>query len=315
MFVAARRITACCSVLAPGLDAPWVMSCFRIGVGAARLLLCIAGLLASVPAIHAQSGISGAEDPNSVLTNTVLTVPLQDYSIAGLVTHVPDAKAFKYGIALFPGYPSIMKLREEGGQPRFELGGNFLIRSRRHWLDRETLVISIDAPSDQWGSFSQQFRQNARYGGDVAALLAEAGRRYGVKDWTLVGTSEGSVSAFHVARMNPALAPRLILSASLFLSSGNGPGLSGTDWEGLAPRLLWVHHEEDPCAYTPYREALRYAQMTRSPLLAVRGGGPSRGAPCEARSAHGFVGVERATVLAMRSWVKTGVTPADVVGE
>ena len=315
MFVALRRLTVCDRTLVRAIAGWRAMRLTMIRVGATRLLLCIAILLASVPAVQAQTGVTGPEDPNSVLTNTVLTVPLQDYSIAGLVTHMPDAKAFKYGIALFPGYPSIMKLREEGGQPRFELGGNFLIRSRRHWLDEETLVISVDAPSDQWGSFSQRFRQNARYGADVAALLAEAGRRYGVKDWTLVGTSEGSVSAFHVARMNPALAPRLILSASLFLSSGNGPGLSGTDWEGLAPRLLWVHHEEDPCAYTPYREALRYAQMTRSPLLAVRGGGPSRGAPCEARSAHGFVGVERATVLAMRSWVKTGVTPADVVGD
>jgi hypothetical protein len=287
MFVDVRRLTVCDWTLVRAIAGWRAMRLTMVRVGVTHLLLCITILLASVPAVQAQTGVAGPEDPNSVLTNTVLTVPLQGYSIAGLVTHVPDAKAFKYGIALFPGYPSIMKLREEGGQPRFELGGNFLIRSRRHWLDRETLVISIDAPSDQWGSFSQQFRQNARYGGDVAALLAEAGRRYGVMDWTLVGTSEGSVSAFHVARMNRA----------------------------LAPRLLWVHHEEDPCAYTPYREALRYAQMTRSPLLAVRGGGPSRGAPCEARSAHGFVGVERATVLAMRSWVKTGVTPADVVGD
>ena len=32
---------------------------------------------------------------------------------------------------------------------------------------------------------------------DVAALLTEVGRRFGVEDWTFVGTSEGSVSAFH----------------------------------------------------------------------------------------------------------------------
>jgi pimeloyl-ACP methyl ester carboxylesterase len=208
-----------------------------------------------------------------------------------------------------------MKLHDDAGQPRFELGGNFLIRSRRHWLDEETLVIAIDAPSDQWSSFSHQFRQQPRYGADVAALLAEATRRYAVSDWTLVGTSEGSVSAFHVARMNPSLARRLILTSSLFLSSGRGPGLSGSNWEGTVPRLLWVHHESDPCVYTPYNSARKYAEMTRSPLLTVHGGGPWRGAPCEARSAHGYAGIERETVIAMRNWVKTGEVPRDLARE
>ena len=269
------------------------------------LLLPVAGL----PPARAQ-----AEDPNAAATNVVLTVPRKDYSIGGLVTHLPGAKVFKYGIALFPGYPGMMRLREEEGRIRFDLGGNFLIRSRRHWLDEETLVLSVDAPSDQWSTFSQQFREDPRYGEDVRALMAEAGQRYGISDWTLVGTSEGSISAFHVARMNPDLAQRVILTASVFVAGRNGPGLSGVGWDGPAKRLLWVHHEFDPCAYTPYRSAQQFAAKSRSPLLTVRGGGPAQGAPCEARSAHGFVGVEPETVLAMRSWVKTGVVPGDVAG-
>lgn len=50
----------------------------------------------------------------------------------------------------------------------------------------------------------------------------------------------------------------------------------------------------------------------RAPLLAVRGGGPERGPACMAFTAHGFVGVERETVLAMRGWVKTGAVPPDL---
>lgn len=280
--------------------------------GRLAILLAALGLIAVAPPAPAQSGDSAPVDPNSLMRNSLLTVAIQDYSISGLVTHSPQAKTFKYGIALFPGYPSVMKLREEDGQIRFALGGNFLIRSRRHWLDEETLVLAVDAPSDQWTSFSQQFRQQARYGADVAALLAEASRRYGVSDWTLVGTSEGTLSAFHAARMNPGLAQRVILSASLFLAGGNGPGLSGVNWEEMQARLLWVHHQDDGCRLTPYRSARQFAEMTRSPLVTVHGGGPARGSPCEAYAAHGFVGIERETVLAMRSWVKSGVTPPDV---
>ena len=275
----------------------------------------VVGMIAWRQPALGQTGGSAPGDPGSSVTNSVLTVAIKDYRISGLVTHLPEAKAFKYGIALFPGAPAIMKVREEGGQPRFELGGNFLIRSRRHWLDDETLVISVDAPSDQWSSFSQWFRREPRYGADVAALLAEASRRYAVKDWTLVGTSEGTVSAVHASRMNPGMAQRVILTASLFLAAGHGPGISGVDWDAIKARLLWVHHEDDGCRFTPYRSAREHAETTRAPLVTVRGGGAPRGAPCEAYERHGFVGIERETVLAMRSWVKTGVTPADVIKE
>jgi hypothetical protein len=280
-----------------------------------RVLAVIAGLITGLQPALGQTSVSAPGDPGSAITNSVLTVAIKDYSISGLVTHLPGAKGFKYGIVLFPGAPAIMKVREEGGQPRFELGGNFLIRSRRHWLDDETLVISVDAPSDQWAGFSQWFRQEPRYGAEVAALLAEASRRYAVTDWTLVGTSEGTVSAVHAARMNPGMAQRVILTSSLFLAAGHGPGISGVNWDAIKAKLLWVHHEDDGCRFTPYRSAQEHAETTRAPLVTVRGGGAPRGAPCEAYARHGFVGIERETVLAMRSWVKTGAAPADVIKE
>lgn len=234
------------------------------------------------------------------------------YSIAGLATRLEEAKALRYGIALFPGHPGILRLELENEQARYEMRGNFLVRSRRHWLDGETLVLVLDAPSDQWATFLQEFRASPRYGADVAALLAIASQKYGVADWTFVGTSEGSVSAFHAARMNPRLARRLILTSSLWRATRNGAGLSHADWSALNVPLLIVHHADDPCPFTAYRDAQRHAAMTRSPLLTVRGGGPPKGGACQAFTAHGFVGVERAVVQAMRSWARTGVAPADV---
>src|SRR3990172_5537657 len=195
---------------------------------------------------YGQTTDATAGDPSLSPSNEIVTVAVQDYTVSGLVTRLREPKAFKYGIALFSGHPGIMKLHEENGQPRFELRGNFLVRSRDHWLDDETLVLVVDAPSDQWATFTQQFR--------------ETPRRYGIKDWTFVGTSEGSISAFHAARMNPALARRVILTSSVFASSRNGPGLSGVAWEDLKAPLLWVHHEDDPCMYTSYRDAQPFAE-------------------------------------------------------
>jgi hypothetical protein len=253
-----------------------------------------------------------ATDPNVANPTQVVTVNRDGYTIAGLVTHLEGAKGFKYGVALFPGYPGIMKLTAEDGRIRFELGGNFLVRSRRQWLDDETLVAVVDAPSDQWATFRQVFRETPRYGADVAALIAEISGKFGIQDWTFVGTSEGSVSAYHAGRMNPAIARRVILTASVVRASRGGPGLSALQSGELRPSLLWVHHAEDPCEYTLYSEAAALARRSGAPLVTVRGGGPGRGDPCMAFTAHGFVGVERLAVLAMHSWIKTGVVPADV---
>lgn len=269
-------------------------------------------LLSALQLAHGHTADAAGGDRDLSHPDRVVTVTREGYTISGLVTRLREAKAFKHGVALYPGYPGIMRLREENGQPRFGLGGNFLVRSRRHWLDHDTLVVAVDAPSDQWATFLQGFRESPRYGSNVAALLDETARRFGVEDWTFVGTSEGSVSAFHAARMNRALARRVILTSSLFRPTRNGPGLSWANWECLAAPLLWVHHENDPCEYTPYREAQRFAEGSHSPLVTVRGGGPWRGNACEAFSAHGFAGIEAETVAAMRSWVNTGATPRDV---
>ena len=260
----------------------------------------------------ALQALAQTNDSNLVNPTQIVTAKRDGYTISGLVTHLEGAKGFKYGVALFPGHPGIMRLREEDGRLTFEMVGNFLVRSRRQWLDEETLVAVIDAPSDEWTNFSQRFRETPRYGADVAALLTEIGRRLAIEDWTLVGTSEGSISAFHAGRMNPTLARRVILTSSVIRAGRNGPGLSSVDYRELKPKLLWVNHEDDPCNFTLYSLVKAAAERSGAPLVTVRGGGPGRGDPCQAFSQHGFVGVERETVLAMRSWIKTGAVPADV---
>lgn len=268
----------------------------------------ISRLLAVILALAAGTAFAQTEE--------VLTVKREGYSISALATFQGTSGSQKRGIALFPGHPGIMKIQSgNDGTPRFELKGNFLVRTRRAWLDDETLVLSIDAPSDQWSTFYVRFRTTQRYGEDVAALLREAAQKYGVQEWTFIGTSEGSISAFHAARMNPALAKRLILTSSLFESTANGPGLaSSIELERLPAQTLWVHHVDDPCPYTPYREAQDFAKRSGKPLLTVRGGGGWRGERCQAFTAHGYAGVERETVAAMREWVKTGTAPAEVGG-
>ena len=47
----------------------------------------------------------------------IVTAKLDGHTIGALVTRLEQAKAFKHGIAIFPGHPGILKLHEENGQP------------------------------------------------------------------------------------------------------------------------------------------------------------------------------------------------------
>jgi pimeloyl-ACP methyl ester carboxylesterase len=260
----------------------------------------------------AQVAAAQGRDPNAALANEVIVAQLPGRSIAALVTHQPGAARFTHAIALFPGSPGYIDLRVEGGEPRFGLRGNFLIRARRHFIEESFLTAVIDAPSDEQGTFYHAFRETARYGEDIRAVVEAISRRFAVSDWTFIGTSEGSVSAAHAARMLPSEAKRVVLTASVVNPSGRGRGVEVNDIRQIRIPVLWVHHRNDPCKFTPYSRVRHYAEETKTALLTVTGAGEVRGGPCEAFSEHGFVGMEVKTIKAILSWIRTGTVPPDV---
>lgn len=253
--------------------------------------------------------LAGSAQAADGVSESLITAKFPDRSISALVTHFAEHDPFKRAIILMPGHPGIMKLQSP---EFFGLKGNFLIRSRRFWLDRETVVFSVDAPTDEWGSFTGRFRASDRYAADIRGLLQEIEKSFGKLPLVVVGTSEGSVSAYYAAR---ALGPdnvKVIFTSSLFNNSSNSPGLAALDFDDFKTPMLWVHHTDDPCRWTPFWQAQRYAEKTRSPLIAVKSTQTGRGNPCEAFSQHGYVGVEEETVRAMKHWVVNGIA-ADVV--
>jgi pimeloyl-ACP methyl ester carboxylesterase len=272
--------------------------------------LMFGALLASLPdSVHAQGK---GKDPNSAFANEMIVAQLPGRSIAALVTHRPGAAKFTHAIALFPGSPGYMNLRVEDGEIRYGLRGNFLVRARRHFLDAGFLTVVVDAPSDSQVNFWHSYRASERYGEDVKAVVEAVAKKFGALDWTFVGTSEGSVSAAHAARMLPSHAKRVVLTSSLVMPGAQGSGLRVSDITPIAIPLLWVHHRSDPCKYTQYSRVKSYAGETSTPLVTVTGVGDRRGDPCEAFTEHGFVGMEVKVIRAIQSWIATGQVPPDV---
>ncbi len=245
---------------------------------------------------------------DDALIESVLTATLPERSISALVTQLATHTEFKRAILLMPGSPGIMKI--ESAQ-RFNQKGNFLIRTRTLWLDAQTLVLSVDAPSDEWRGFSGHFRATPRYAEDIRGLEREIVKTYGPLPIVVVGTSEGSVSAYYVAGALTQTDVRVIFSSSLFNYSNNSQGLAGLDFDTMKMPMLWVHHANDGCRYTPYWLAKRLAEKTRTPLITVTSSQTGHGDICGPFAPHGYIGVEEQTVRAMKAWIVDG-TVADV---
>ncbi|MGH8641540.1 MAG: hypothetical protein ACRET6_07505 [Burkholderiales bacterium] len=261
--------------------------------------------------VHAQ-GKGKGKDPNLAFANEMIVAQLPGRSIAALVTHRPGATKFTHGIALFPGSPGWIELRVEDGQVQYGMRGNFLVRARRHFLEDGYLTAVIDAPSDQQPNFHQSHRETPRYGEEVRAIIEAVSKKYGALDWTFIGTSEGSVSAVHAARMAAPPAQRVVLTSSVVFPGPRGRGVEAGQVKQLKIPLLWVHHRRDPCKFTPYYRVKSYAEETGTPLVSVTGAGDTRGNPCEAFSEHGFVGTEVKVIGAILAWISTGQVPPDV---
>ncbi len=203
---------------------------------------------------------------------------------------------------LFPGGGGNIRLRNDGGQIRFG-PNNFLVRSRGEFVKNGVIAVVFDAPSDQQSGMDDNFRLGDQHSVDVAAVIADLKKRFPSLPFFAVGTSRGTVSAASIGRRMPDILAGTVLTASLFLPGKRAgqQGLSGFDFSSIKSRVLFAHHTQDGCNYTPYRDAAALAE--RFALISVSGGQPAQSAPCEALSEHGFQGRESGTVEAIVNWM------------
>jgi pimeloyl-ACP methyl ester carboxylesterase len=189
-----------------------------------------------------------------------------------------------------------------------KLQGNFLLRTRQRWVREGFLVAIADRPSDRAGGL-WNFRTTAEHAADVRAVIVALRETARAPVW-LVGTSMGSLSAANAAaRLADGGPDGVVLTSSV-------TGTSRLSYEttlhaGLrdirVPTLV-VHHKDDGCRASPHSGAeaiLRaLAQAPAKDLLAFEGGSPPISHPCEAKAAHGYLGIEAKVVEAIGAWIR-----------
>jgi hypothetical protein len=246
--------------------------------------------------------------PLPAAAEEIVTLRTRDGVTQSFLLSAPAQQPFAVAL-LFPGSYGNINLRTEDGEIKFG-AGNFLVRSRQLFVDGGVATAVMDAPSDEARGMADWFRLGDKHAAYIAAVVAELRKRYADAPIFLVGTSRGTVSAAAAGR---ALADRVagvVLTATLFVASRSGQGLSGFDFTTIRAPVLLVHHVDDGCRETPYRSAKSLSE--KFPLITVRSGDPSRSDPCEAFSAHGFLGKEPPTVGAIVNWMLKKPYPANI---
>jgi hypothetical protein len=262
-----------------------------MGAGLHRIALWLAAGLAACT-LAAFGPIASAAP-----SETIVRLPSEGGSTLPYLLGQDDARPPLAVAILFTGGAGVVGLLTRGiPHP----GANFLVRSRGLFLEQGIATAVIDVPTDT-ALLTDAIRMSARHAHDVEAVVADLGRRFPGVPVHLVGTSRGTVSAAHAGAASGDRIAGVVLTSTIFNASRGGAGLASFDYASIRAPLLFVHHTEDACAVTPYAPAEALGRT--HPLVSVSGGAPARSDPCEAFSAHGYLGVEAPTVAAIGHWI------------
>lgn len=179
---------------------------------------------------------------------------------------------------------------------------NFLLRVLPRLTEQGFAVAVVDAPSDQRAGMDWQFRSDATHAKDIAAIVAMLKARLPVPLW-LIGTSNGSISAAAgAAAVGPPLVAGVVLTSSVWVR-----GMGQVAAERIKVPVLIVHNEDDGCFASPFAMVGAFrARLSAAPsvMFIPVSGGSSRGAPCEAMSPHGYLGIEDRVVPQIVAWIR-----------
>jgi hypothetical protein len=263
----------------------------RLGLITACLGIC--ALLLAAPAAADEARIELPTRPG--VTERVLVTPPEGPPVASLI--------------LFTGGDGMLFSRDSDGQLKLK-GLNFLIRSRKKFAAAGFFVASVDAPSDHPSGLGT-FRGSEEHARDIAILIAWLRQKAPVPVW-LVGTSNGTISAANAAARLKAGGPHgLVMTSSIVAQTRLTASVQAVvAVDEITLPTLFVHNRDDACVSTPFSYVAslmdRFTHARKKELIAVSGGSPPEGNPCEPLSRHGFIGLDDEVVGDIARWIKGG---------
>ncbi len=191
--------------------------------------------------------------------------------------------------------------------------GNFLVRTREQFASQGLMVAVLDAPSDHTDRMTAEFRISAAHAADISAVATFLKAQANVPVW-LVGTSMGTFSAAHGAIGAKGI-DGLVLTSTITrakpewkIAKSHSNGVASLPLGRISAPVLIVSHRKDGCDITPSADTpkltSRLTGAKKVEVVLLDGGDPAQSEPCQARSEHGFLGIEAQAVGRIATFIK-----------
>jgi hypothetical protein len=189
----------------------------------------------------------------------------------------------KYAVIFFPGGSGDVDPRREEGRLVYNLYDNFLLRSREFLVDEEFTTVTTNSTDEKER---------------IQAVIDDLRRRFPEAHIYLMGTSRGTLATM-------ALAGYLSDKVAGEIHTSSMQDIEYFDPRKYKNRHLIVHHQDDSCRKTPLYAAEASHRKYGTDIILMKGG-KSEGNECKAFAHHGFNGIERETIDAIKKWIKQG---------
>jgi len=234
----------------------------------------------------------------------VITIPTRDgVKLSYLLVQDPSAAPKAVAITFIGGLGALnLAKRAESGPVKFGPTTNYLVRIRERLVDADIADAIVDAPSDKLPQGMQdEFRLGADHLADIRAVIADLKKRFPGARIYLIGTSRGTISAAALAAKLGDSVQGVVLTSTVTNHDKMGEALSRFDFTTIKIPLLFIHHRDDGCVTSPYRNVERMSKTIT--LISVSGGDPPQSGPCDPQSPHGYFGRDAPVAQAMRNWI------------
>jgi pimeloyl-ACP methyl ester carboxylesterase len=193
---------------------------------------------------------------------------------------------------------------------------NFLVRTRNMFAAQGFMVAVVDAPSDQKDGMNAIFRMSPAHARDIEAVAAYLKQQADIPVW-LIGTSMGTFSA-----AGGAIAAKdvsgLVLTSTITrskpdwkIAQSHPDAVASMALSQISVPTLIVSHRDDECRSTPAAGAAKLkARLTNAAKVEIAlldGGAAAVSGPCEAKSQHGFLGIEAEAVDTIAKFIKADI--------
>jgi len=233
------------------------------------------------------------------------TAPMTTIEQSYILVDAPDAGSAKGVLLLLVGGGG--KLDVANGQTDIN-ATNFLLRSRHLFAAQGFHVAVMDAASDflSCNGGLRNRRTTTAFTKDMAAVIFDLHQRFpGLPLWA-IGTSRGSTAAAQAGAYLGAMLDGVVLTSPM--TNPVTASVFDVPLSQISAPTLITTHESDACFVTPpsaiesVRDALTAAVTVKTKEF--DGGFPALSPdPCDATTAHGYLGIEPQVVKKISDWI------------